>query len=417
MLEKIFGKKSTGVVYIVCAGMLLVTLAVNILVSFNARQTNILSLLSTAIFIIFELVLISVPVFVQKKFKIYIPPSVEIGLCIYAVLYVADSTQKYAQATIAVSFVPFVGGFVVAMTVFSIVSALAAHRSRKKGKKTSAFAVSLATFFIANILILIANIFVYLIGGRLLSVASSNINDYLKLSIAHYGGNAVFCIIGGITAHSQRWDRYSIRSFKDVEKAKETALERNNRTQYAVIENISSDDTDYKKILQNFKAQYFFTRIVYIVLYAGYVLHTAVSLGKQGGMGIAVAISLCAGLVLTALLYVYEYYLFRHGSPNQRLRRLKIAKTSVRIYTLSFTVVSLFTADAAYNSLSSWFSFIMAIINLCVLFYNIFGKPRYYPSSKKSPKDAEETSGGAPAESTAKEQEQSAPHEQESKTL
>ena len=97
MLEKIFGKKSTGVVYIVCAGMLLVTLAVNILVSFNARQTNILSLLSTAIFIIFELVLISVPVFVQKKFKIYIPPSVEIGLCIYAVLYVADSTQKYAQ--------------------------------------------------------------------------------------------------------------------------------------------------------------------------------------------------------------------------------------------------------------------------------------------------------------------------------
>ena len=151
--------------------------------------------------------------------------------------------------------------------------------------------------------------------------------------------------------------------------------------------------------------------------YAAYTVHTCIAFSKMKGLGYAIGFALISSFVFTAVVYVYEYILYRKNAVNQRLRKLKIAKAVARSYSLVLLLTAMYVADYNYNKLSGLFSVGMLLFNLCLMIYNIFGKPRYYPSSKKSPKDAEETSGGAPSEGTAKEQEQSTPHEQESKTL
>lgn len=82
MLKNIFGKKSTGVAYILCAAVLLLSFlgALAAFLRFDAFTFS--ELLAYALFTLFELLLISVPVFVQKRYKLYIPPAVEIGICL-----------------------------------------------------------------------------------------------------------------------------------------------------------------------------------------------------------------------------------------------------------------------------------------------------------------------------------------------
>ena len=54
---------------------------------------------------------------------------------------------------------------------------------------------------------------------------------------------------------------------------------------------------------------------------------------------------------------------------------------------------AMFVADYHYDPLAALVSIGMAVFNLCVLFYNLFGKPRHYPSSKgaENTEDAAET--------------------------
>ena len=67
---------------------------------------------------------------------------------------------------------------------------------------------------------------------------------------------------------------------------------------------------------------------------------------------------------------------------NQRVRKLKIAKTIARSYTLILILAAMYVADYNYNKLSAFISVVMLLFNLCLLFYNLFGKPKYYPSAK-----------------------------------
>ena len=91
MLEKIFGKKSTGVVYILCAAFLLLMLAGSAALYFTREGGSLFTLVGYAAYTAIELVLISLPVFVQKKWRLYIPPAIEIGICLYAVLFLTGS--------------------------------------------------------------------------------------------------------------------------------------------------------------------------------------------------------------------------------------------------------------------------------------------------------------------------------------
>lgn len=391
MLEKIFGKKSTGVVYIVCAGFLLLMLASSVALYFTTEGGSLFTLVGYAVYTAIELALISLPVFVQKRWRLYIPPAIEVGICLYAVLFLTGNMYYDPKTNIFVSFTPFVGGFVFAMTVFSILYSVSSLRAEKKSKRPSPLRVSVLTFFATELVVLLFYLIIYLIALAVRAVTPGDITKFLAYSTAHQGGNFVFCVIGYFTARSRRADRYKIKSFKNVPKAEIAAIEAKNKTQYTVIKNISEDDTDYRKLLRRAKANFLFGRILYLAVYAAYLVHTCITFASRGRLGILIIVCLSAGFALSALVYVYEYYLFRKGAPNQRLRRLKIGKAAVRIYSLLLIISASFAADSGNAPLSSLFSAAMAVFNLCVLFYNLFGKPRKYPSAKKSAEENEET--------------------------
>ena len=350
MLEKIFGKKSTGVVYILCAAFLLLMLAGSVVLYFTREGGSLFTLVGYAAYTAIELVLISLPVFVQKKWRLYIPPAIEIGICLYAVLFLTGSLYYDPKTDIQVSVTPFVGGFVFAMTVFSILYSVSSLRAEKKSRRPSPLRVSAMTFFATELLVAVFYLTIYLIGLAVRAVTPGDITEFLAYSTAHQGGNFVFCVIGYFTARSRRAERYKIRSFKDADAAELDALKEKDRTQYTVIKNISEDDTDYRKLMRRAKANFFVGRIVYLAVYAVYLVHTCITFASRGRLGILIIVCLAAGFALTALVYVYEYYLFRKGSPNQRLRRLKIGKAAVRVYSLFLIIAASFAADAGVKA-------------------------------------------------------------------
>ncbi len=54
-------------------------------------------------------------------------------------------------------------------------------------------------------------------------------------------------------------------------------------------------------------------------------------------------------------------------------------------------IAASFIADWGNEPLSFLFSAGMAVFNLCVLFYNLFGKPRKYPSARRGAAREEKT--------------------------
>lgn len=178
-------------------------------------------------------------------------------------------------------------------------------------------------------------------------------------------------------------ERYRIRSFRKADAAKKMARGSGNRSFYTVVDNISGDDTDYRRLYRSAKAKFFLGRIFYLVIYGVYVGFTAYEFSRLPGFGYAVIGGLAAGFVLTAALYVYEYYLFAHAALNQRLRKLKIIRSAVRVYSLALVIAAMVVANFRYNALSALLSVGMIVFNLCVLTYNLFGKPKKYPALAK----------------------------------
>ena len=380
MLEKIFGKRSTGIFFLVCTTMLLLAYAGALLTYLFWNRGSLLSLIGFTLYTAFELALIVLPVFVQKKFRLYIPPSVEVCICLYSLLYLFGHSLYSTQNSPLFSLTAPVGGFTVAMTVFCILHTPVADRARKKGKKTPALLLSLFTFGISLLLILLYVLISWAFTPIFAGTPQEPPSVLLTYAGSHIGGAVAFCLIGWVSARSGK-RRYAIYSFKDVESAERNALENNDKTQYTVIRNLSLDTTDYKKLLKNVKAKFLFGRILYLVLYAAYLVYAGFSYVQWGTLGIVILVSLLAGFVLISLVYVYEYRLFLRGSPNQRLRKLKIAKTCVRVYALLLILTVTYISDYKLNELSVLISDIMAVVNLCSLFYNLFGSPKNYPAA------------------------------------
>ena len=408
MLEKIFGKKSTGVVYILSAGFILLALGGAYAAYFAAQRGDLYALYGMTAFSAFELLIISLPVFLQKKLRLYIPPAIEIGLCLYSALFFAVQYLYIPRTGVIDFLLPFLGGFVFAMPVFSILYSLLLRRGKGK-KRRSVVAVSVLSFFATAVCILCFSGISFLLVALFDATTAERFLRELAFSSAQFAGTALFCLIGGLTAHSHR-RRFAIRSFKDTDRAKEAALKEHDKTELAVIENISGDSTDYRRLFGRAKAQFFLARIVYLALYAGYAVFTGVAFRHTGKFAALVSALFAVGFVLTALVYVYEYYLLRHGQPNQRLRRLKIAKIVVRLYSLALVLASTVGADFAELTLSAAFSLAMAAFNLCMLFYNLFGKPRRYPAAPPLRRKAHGRQEEAAAqEDTGKEGAQSMP--------
>lgn len=377
MIEKIFGKKSTGIVYMICTGFLLISFAFAAAAYFLWKKGSFLTLIGFAIFTVFEIALMSLPVFVQKKFRIYIPPAVEICICLSSVLFLI--ARMYPARTDRLSMlVPLFTGFTVTMTVFCILHSLSDSK-KKYFRRLSAVRITILTFVFSFLLVLLFNIGLYIIAVVTRQLPSQGVRFFLTYSASHLSGILSFCVIGALSLYSSNPEKYRFQSFKNADSAQRTALENNNKTQYAVIRNISRDNTDYKMLLRGIKAKFLLGRIIYLALYAGYLVFAGISFAKWGTLGIVIILSFTVGFVLISLVYTYEYHLFRNGSPNQRLRKLKIAKTIVRVYTLILLLTVSFLSDYKMNEFSILVSNIMALVNLGSLFYNLFGKPKNYP--------------------------------------
>lgn len=384
MLEKIFGKKSTAVVYIICATFLLLMLAGNILMFLRDRSEQPLySLILHTIVTAVALTLITAPILIQKRFQLYIPPAIEVGLCFYTFLSFVHSlptpqTETQNSISVSVDLTPIIGGFILAMSIFTVLYSLLDMRAKKKERRLSLSAVTALTVAALFVTALVFTAAVWIVSVFLPETVSLK---GFSIQTAYYlGGGILFCIIGCITARSHG-ERFRIRSFKNPEPAKQLALQTENRSLYTVIENVSSDTTDYKKALRRAKTQFFFLRIVYIVVYGAYVGHTCVVFSRLR-WGIALILFLCSSFLLTACVYVYEYLLYRKNIRNQRLRKLKIAKNVARIYSLALILAAMFFSDYAYEPVSAALSEGMILFNLCLFFYNIFGKPKDYPSDQ-----------------------------------
>jgi len=384
MLEKLFGKKSTGVMYLICLGLLLLALGGAVIICW--QTDDLLSLIGYAVFCAVSLALMTVPVIVQKKFKLFIPPVVEVAVCLYAVIYLAEitvMTRAFNKTDMTISVSPVVGGFCFAMAVFSMAFSLAEFLKVKKGKKFRLELLTVTSFFITVVLLFLLDMLTYVFALTFLRIPPSDVTQYLWRTLYYQSGNLICCIMCYLSVRLQGGDKYRILNFSDAEHVKAMALEQDNKTLYTVVDNIGGDTTDYRNVYKNAKSKFLFIRIFYLVIYAVYLIHTIVTFWHMGGMGYAIVFALLGSFVMMSVTYLYEYYLFKQNRQNQRLRLFKIIKSAVRIYTLTFVLVAMLFAGYNYRFLTALTSVVMSIVNIGMLFYNIFGKPRRYQSDRK----------------------------------
>lgn len=380
MLEKIFGKKSTGIIYIICTIFLLLALAGSILhfVLFYP-DAEFHPLVVQTVTTVIALTIISAPIFIQKKFRLYIPPFIEISLCAYTFLVFGKSVQ-HADRLFSADLTPAIGGFVLTMAIFTVVYSVFSRKAEIKNKPNSLpLAIATTVFALFTALVLFALIYYVIETVR---QDTSETAAFMTYEAYFFSGGLLFCIVGYLTEKG-KGEHFRIRSFKDAESTLELAKKQENKTLYTVVENVSGDTTDYKKALHKAKVQFFFARMIYVVLYGAYVIHTCIVFSRLENWGFVLIAGLLSSFILTACVYFYEYHLFKKNSLNQRLRRLKIAKSVARIYALTLILAAMFFSDYAYKPLSAAFSECMILFNLCLFFYNVFGKPKHYPESAK----------------------------------
>lgn len=393
ILEKIFGKNSTGILYIlsVCALLLMLGAFVASYV-FKSAMTP-LALIGYSVFVIFAFVLITLPLAAQKLFRIYIPPAVEGGMCLYSVMYLLDNVVRPdADDIFVMSFTPAIGGFFIAMAVFSAVLSVTVAFKEKRGKKASCLMVTATSFIAATLVITLLNVTVYGLSVAFLNTPALHFKELMVQTGSYEGGVFCFCLLGGISMRVKGGESYRIRSFREADKAKSLARGSGNRSFLTVVDNITGDDTDYRRIYRRAKAGFFLGRIFYLAIYGCYVAYASIGFFRLGGPGYAVIGCLAAGFALTSALYIYEYLMYRRGTMNQRLRKLKIIRSSVRVYSLVLIAVTMMVANSSYNAITALASVGMIIFNLSVFFYNLFGKPKNYPALKK-----DGTAAGEPA--------------------
>lgn len=370
----------------ISAGILLFLLAGFLASYFLWKAVDLYSLLGYALFIALALALITLPAVVQKKFKLYIPPFVQTGMCVYAVLYLVNDLLPTPQATdeltlIQVNFLPAIGGFFLCAAIFSVIYSLLRARALRKGKKLAEWAVPLVTFFATTLLLILINMPSLFITLPPFSHGAHDVTSALVNAAGYEFGAVVFCLTGWATMRTGRSEWYTIRSFRNAERAKSEAVQRGNRTLLTVVENMERDRTDYRKILRRTKAQFYLARLIFLIFYAAYLVFSCISFYEMGRLGYAIIIMTAAGFALTTAVYFYEFYLFRRNALNQRLRKLKIVRTAIKLYTFLLTAFATVAANFHYQPVTALVAVGMAVFNLAVLFYNLFGKPRRYPAA------------------------------------
>ena len=380
MIEKVFGRKSTGIVHIVCTALIVLALIDYALMYILNYTESLMGLIGYALLCAITLTIITLPVLLQKKFKLYIPVFVELSLCIFVVVYlINDMLRSYFLSDLLsvtrtmtfVSFVPVLGGSIIAMTVFAVIYSALDYQAGKNEKRVSSALTALYTFIVAALVINLWQFAEYLIHIVFFKGDPAIIPEYLKVAGYYTGGAALFSIIGGVQVRLDAAGRYRIESFRDAEKAKEYALQNNNKGLSKVIDNNEKDDIDYRKIFLSAKSKFLFGKILYYALYAAYLVYLTVYYYRERLINIALIIALIAAFAVSICLSVYEYILFRRKAVTRALHRLKIAKGAIRVIALGLTISVLFQADYAFSEVTALVSAAMIIVNLIVIINNV----------------------------------------------
>ena len=392
MLEKLFGKRSTGIIWLVSAGILLLMLAGFIAAYVLTDNVDLSSLVGYALFIALSLATITLPAFVQKRFRLYIPPFVQSGLCVYAVVYlvgdILPAPQNDGARLVQLNFLPAVGGFFLCAAVLACIYSLLSARAARKMRKLAIWPVPVLSFLITTLLLLIINTPSLVIALPPFSHGEADVAAALVNAAGYEFGALVFCVTAWITMRTGKGDWFTIRSFQSAERTKGEAVRRGDRTLVTVVENLERDDIDYRRLYRGIKRRFFAARVIFLVFYAAYLAFASVAFSRLGGVGYAIIAMTALGFALSAAVYIYEFILFRRGAQGRRLRLLKIARTAVKLYIFLLTMFATVTAGLHSHPVSSLVAVVMAIVNLSVLFYNLFGKPRRYPPAPPVQKPA-----------------------------
>lgn len=376
MLEKLFGRKTTGVVNIICTSLILLA-AVDYVVMYFLGYTSPLDLIGYAFFCATALAILLLPRLLQKKFKLYIPTFVEILLSLFVVAYLLTDLFYEGRTMIFTRFMPGFGGAVIAMTAFSVFYSIMEHRARKKGKKVSAFLVTLTTFAVSGLAALLWHIIQYLVAILIFKHDPTEIMSFIVTSSFYYIGIGVFCVICFIQTKMNTADRYRIKSFKDTGKAKQQALDTGDTGFYKVISNNERDDINYKGLFLSAKSKFLLGKIVYYALYAGYLVSLIVGYYKERLLNLVLIISLVSAFAVSLGVSLYEYRLFKKNTVTSRLFKLKALKSGLRMVSLGLTFAMLFQSDLVYNDLTVLTSIAMVIVNIITFINNLRKDNRY----------------------------------------
>lgn len=382
-LSALFGRRSTGIVYLVCAGLILAPLAAYIAVYARDRTGSLNGLLGYAFLCAAALAVITVPLLIQKKLRLYIPPFIEIGLCVFCIVYCLSQTAYSIHTDAAHALLPLLGGTAISLSVFSVVYTYLEYRKKGAGK-TSPFAAALLTFGLTEAVILVWHLIEYLVYLFFYRADPSSITDFLLTASGYSGVCLTVAAVCGLLVRSDNAHALKIKSFRDTDAARQTALDTGDKSFYSVIENTAGDDTDYRDLLGEAKSKYLLGKLVYLALYLTYLVYLIVSYRPDTALALALIVSQAVAFLLTAGTTVYEYRLYRKTRPSRRLRGLKVIKCAVRILSLGLTLCVLFQADFHADELSALTSVIMLVVNTVSLIFNLRKSFQARPSQTES---------------------------------
>lgn len=389
MIEKLFGRKTTGIVTLICSGLILIALGFYV-VMYLLGSSSPMDLLGYALFCGTALIIILLPHLLQKRFKFYIPSFIVIMLSVFVVIYLlSDILPNMGNTRAFAGVIPMFGGAAISMIVFSIIVSYLYYLFDKRCSKRSVSAVltAIVTFALSALIVLIWHLAQYFVAVFFFKQEFGVVIDYLWATMSYYIGISVFCVIGAVQIHLNDAEHFRIKSYKDTAAAKKRALDSGDKGFYKVIRNHEKDETNYRGLFLSAKSKFLLGKIVYYGLYIGYLVHIIIIYYRSDRvLNLALIIAMVAAFVLSVTISIYEYGLFRKKAVSKTLFRLKIIKSSIRLISLGLTVAIMFQADYHYSETTVITSSVMIIVNLVTLINNFRKDTKYEAAAAKAEK-------------------------------
>ncbi len=371
-IRKYFGTEKRAAIYFGCLSLTALSflfLAYKDL--FLTDPKNIPDFFTHAIYLLCVALILTLPVFIQKWYRIYIPSFLQIIFSCYFTLRAFVGAFYIPKSGLVLSFLPFAGGLVFSMTLFSVVYSVACYRAEKYHKTPSAFRSAALTALASALFILTGEMLLFLLK----SIRGTDFDGYLRDFIfetgGHLGGILVYCSIGWYLVKKDRAEGFMIRTASDIEGAKAYALRAEKHDLYAAIRSDEKYPLQRQSVAAFAKEKYLFIKIVYFLLYAGYAATIFYNFFAHKIFSLVQPIMLALFLVFSLSSSIYEYKLYKAGGKSRKLYLLKVCKCYFRIVYLGLSLSILFSSDQGGSVVSIVYSIAMSLLNFGLLLYDI----------------------------------------------